>query len=41
MLARLGTNAADVYAELENDHLRRTIEVLEDRLSAAKVEPGS
>ena len=38
MLARLGANAADVYAELENDDLRRTIEVLEDELSTAKVE---
>jgi hypothetical protein len=41
MLARLGANAADVYAELENDDLRKTIEVLEDKLSRAKVESGS
>jgi hypothetical protein len=41
MLARLGANAADVYAELENDDLRRTIEVLEDKLSTAKAERGS
>jgi hypothetical protein len=29
MLGRLGDTAADVYAELENDELRKTIEVLE------------
>ena len=39
MLARLGANAADAYAELENDDLRRTIEVLEGELSTVKSSP--
>jgi hypothetical protein len=33
MLERLGESAADVYAQLENDDLRKTIEVLEEELS--------
>ena len=36
MLGRLGANAADAYAELESEDLRRKIEVLEDKLSTAK-----
>ncbi len=39
MLARLGANAADAYAELENEELRRTIEVLEGELSTVKSSP--
>ena len=33
MLGRLGDTAADVYAELENNELRKTIEVLEGELA--------
>jgi hypothetical protein len=40
MLGRLGDNAADAYAELENDDLRKTIGVLEEELSAAKSSPN-
>jgi hypothetical protein len=36
MLGRLGANAANAYAELESEDLRRKIEVLEDELSTAK-----
>ena len=36
MLARLGERAADCYAQLENEELRKRIATLEGELSARK-----
>ena len=40
MLARLGDNAADAYAELEKEDLRRRIAALESELSMAMSRSG-